>query len=60
MIEAAKGNIAAHPWAAETYHQLKLSADKLEQMQLPKFETAWWQEAKKKHWKDTYLSLIHI
>ena len=54
MLQAAKENIAARAWAAETYHQLKLDADKLEAMQLPKFETAWWQEAKKRPWRDTY------
>ena len=54
MIQAAKENIAAHAWAAETCHHLKLDADKLDAMQLPKFETAWWQEAKKKPWKDIY------
>ena len=53
-IQAAKENVAAQAWAREIYHQLKLDADKLQAMELPKFETAWWQEAKTKHWKDTY------
>ncbi len=54
LIEAAKHNIATHDWAAQIYHELKLDADKLAEMELPKFETAWWQEARKKHFSDTY------
>ena len=54
MIQAAKDHMAAHAWASETCHRLQLDADKLEAMQLPKFETAWWQEAKKKPYHDIY------
>lgn len=53
-IEVAKQNIAAHEWASRTFQELKLSADKLESMQLPVFDTAWWQEASKKDWRTTY------
>ncbi|MCX6374519.1 MAG: hypothetical protein NTU88_00515, partial [Armatimonadetes bacterium] len=54
MIENARRNIAQHEWAARTFQELKLSADKLEKMQLPVFDTAWWQEAKKKDWRTIY------
>ena len=54
MIDVAKDNIAHHDWAAKTFQEMKLSADKLEQMPLPSFDTAWWQEAKKKDWRDIY------
>ncbi len=54
MIDVAKDNIAHQEWAANTFQEMKLSADKLEQMQLPVFDTAWWQEAKKKDWHDIY------
>lgn len=53
-IEVAKSNIAQHEWAQQVYHELRLSADKLKEMQLPKFETAWWQEASKKHYRETH------
>lgn len=54
MIENAKANIARHEWAARVFQEFKLSADKLEKMQLPVFDTAWWQEAKKKDWRTIY------
>jgi hypothetical protein len=53
-VEVAKYNIAHHAWAAGIYHQVKLDGDRLAKMELPKFETAWWQEAKKKRWQDIY------
>ncbi len=53
-IEVAKANIDHHEWAQQVYHELQLSADKLKSMQLPKFETAWWQEASKKHYGQTH------
>jgi len=59
LIEVAKHNIAQHDWAAQIHHELKLDADKLAEMELPKFETAWWQEAKKKHWRETYPEFYH-
>jgi hypothetical protein len=54
MIDVAKDNIAHQEWAAKTFQEMKLSADKLEQMQLPVFDTAWWQVAKTKDWHTTY------
>jgi len=53
-IEVAKQNIAQHEWAQQVYHELQLSADKLKEMKLPKFETAWWQEASKKPYQQTH------
>ncbi len=54
QIDLAKNNIAKHEWAAKTFQEMKLSADKMEQMKLPVFDTAWWQEAKTKDWRTTY------
>ena len=54
QLEVARHNIARHEWAQRTYQELKLSADKLRAMELPTFETAWWQEARKKDWRNIY------
>lgn len=54
MIEVAKASIAGRESANRTFQELKLSADKLDKMQLPVFDTAWWQEAKKKDWRTIY------
>jgi len=54
QLEVAKQNIARYEWAGQTYREIKAEADKLADMELPKFETAWWREAKQKHWHDTY------
>lgn len=54
QLEVAKRNIARCEWAGQTYREIKAEADKLADMELPKFETAWWREAKQKHWHDTY------
>ncbi|HUV04788.1 MAG TPA: alginate lyase family protein [Armatimonadota bacterium] len=54
QLEVAKRNIARYEWAKQTYGQLKAEADKLAGMELPKFETDWWQEARKKDWRLTY------
>jgi len=58
-IEIAKQNIARYEWARSIYHELKLDADKLPQAELPVFETAWWQEAKKKRWQEIYPEIAH-
>lgn len=53
-VEVAKGHIARDAWAQQVYHELKISADKLKDIKLPKFETAWWHEASKKHYRETH------
>ncbi|MBP6965573.1 MAG: alginate lyase family protein [Armatimonadetes bacterium] len=53
-VEVAKANIAQHEWAQTAYQELKVGADRLREMKLPKFETAWWQEASKKHYSQTH------
>jgi hypothetical protein len=59
MLDVAKQNIARYEWANQVYLQLKADADKLAEMELPKFETAWWQEAKKKSWHEIYPEINH-
>lgn len=54
QIETANRNIYRHEWAQRIYHSLKLDADKLREMELPTFETAWWHEVKDKHWREYY------
>lgn len=59
QLDTAKQNIARYDWANRVYIQLKADADKLAEMELPKFETAWWQEAKKKPWQEIYPEINH-
>lgn len=54
MIEVAKHNIEHHAQARQTSDRLKTEADKIVTIELPKLETAWWQEAKKKPWQQIY------
>ncbi|MGB9587842.1 MAG: alginate lyase family protein, partial [Armatimonadota bacterium] len=59
QLDTAKQNIARYDWANRVYIQLKADADKLAEMELPQFETAWWQEAKKKPWHEIYPEINH-
>lgn len=59
QLDTAKQNIARYDWAHRVYVQLKADADKLAEMELPQFETAWWQEAKKKPWQEIYPEINH-
>lgn len=54
QLDIARRNIARYEWAKEAYEQIRLEADKLKAMELPKFERAWWHEAKKRPWQENY------
>ncbi len=58
-IQLARERLKTEPWAPPVLEALKKEARALGSEELPVFEKAWWGEASKKRWQDTYPEINH-
>lgn len=58
-IERARKRVRSEPWASPIAGKLRQAGRELASAQLPVFESAWWKEASKKHWTQTYPEINH-
>lgn len=58
-IERARKRVRSEPWAAAIAGKLRQTGSELASVHLPAFESAWWKEASKKHWTQTYPEINH-
>ncbi|MFQ3550089.1 MAG: alginate lyase family protein [Armatimonadota bacterium] len=58
-IKKAQYRVNNEDWAKKALSILREKANKLEEMQMPVFETKWWDEAKNKHWTEIYPEINH-
>jgi hypothetical protein len=53
-VELARNRVKQQSWAQALLARLRQACEALEREQLPVFQTAWWEIARKKSWQDIY------